>query len=226
MTGAIATVVFTVLFVAFQPLSAADEWDKKTRVTFNAPVEVPGKILDPGTYTFKVMDLLSTRTVVRIANADETEVYATIIGIPDFRLTVTDETRMNFYEALPGAPHSLRAWFYPGRQYGIEFAYPKGRAGAIARTSAEHVLAYVPEEPAEVPAEPVPAEVTPLIEAPVVAITPEGEEVPLEAVHPPEPEVFEPEVPAQLPRTATPLPLIMLLGAGAALGAGLLRSRS
>ena len=43
--------------VAFVPSSVyGDEWDKKTIFTFNAPVEVPGKVLTPGSYVFKLLN--------------------------------------------------------------------------------------------------------------------------------------------------------------------------
>jgi hypothetical protein len=44
--------IFCVMVVGttLAPKAAADAWDKKTIVTFSAPVEVPGKVLTPGTY--------------------------------------------------------------------------------------------------------------------------------------------------------------------------------
>ena len=35
------------------PKARADEWDKKTTLTFNEPVQVPGITLSAGTYVFK-----------------------------------------------------------------------------------------------------------------------------------------------------------------------------
>src|SRR5256885_3335871 len=39
----------------------ADNWNKVTKVTFNETVQVPGTVLQPGTYTFKLADRKSTR---------------------------------------------------------------------------------------------------------------------------------------------------------------------
>ena len=50
------------------PGASADDWNKKTVVTFSAPVEVPGvgaQVLPAGTYVFKIMDSLSDRHIVR-----------------------------------------------------------------------------------------------------------------------------------------------------------------
>jgi hypothetical protein len=54
--------------------AAAQVWDKKTTVTFSAPVEIPGighMFLPAGTYVFRLLDALSDRNVVQIFNKDE-----------------------------------------------------------------------------------------------------------------------------------------------------------
>ena len=57
-------------FLLSTPLAAkADEWNKKTTITFNQPVEIPGMVLAPGTYVFELMDSPSDRDVVQIFNA-------------------------------------------------------------------------------------------------------------------------------------------------------------
>ena len=43
-----------ILGLAFVGQVRASESDQKTIVTFNQPVEIPGKVLTPGTYVFKV----------------------------------------------------------------------------------------------------------------------------------------------------------------------------
>ena len=58
------------LFVAglamlFVTLGArADEWNKKTVLTFSQPLELPGIVLPAGTYVFKLANLSGTRNVV------------------------------------------------------------------------------------------------------------------------------------------------------------------
>jgi len=42
------------------PQAKADEWDQKTVFTFSGPVEIPGQVLNSGTYVFKLMDSQST----------------------------------------------------------------------------------------------------------------------------------------------------------------------
>jgi hypothetical protein len=40
----------------FVQRALADEWNQKTIVTFSGPVEIPGQVLDAGTYVFKLAD--------------------------------------------------------------------------------------------------------------------------------------------------------------------------
>jgi len=67
----------------------ADESDKKTIVTINETIEVPGKVLPAGTYVFKMLDS-SDRTLVAIYNADEMHLITTVQGIPTSRMETPD----------------------------------------------------------------------------------------------------------------------------------------
>ena len=177
--------------VLFTPIAQADEWNKKTVVTFSGPVEIPGVhltgwgVLPAGTYVFKVMDSQSDRHIVQIFNKEETTVYATVLAIPNYRLKATDKTVITFSERPAGEPEALRAWFYPGRQWGEEFVYPKARAMEIAKLTNTPVLYTATELPMETATaiqsadEPVVAQ---LKRAPVMAIQPTGEEVQLASV--------------------------------------------
>ncbi len=209
------------------PAVKADEWNKKTVITFNAPVEIPGVhqkgwgVLPAGTYVFKILDSQSDRHIVQIFDKDETQVYATILAVPNFRLQSTDKTIMTFAERPAGQPEALRAWFYPGRNWGEEFVYGKTMALELAKTTNTAVL-YTPAElPVEV-VEPIKTADEPVVvvmkTAPLMAVKPTGEDVVLaEVVTPPPAEVAPVQVaaaptPAELPHTASPLGLIALLG--------------
>src|SRR5690349_8032811 len=137
--------VFTVcLFVL--PNASADDWNKKTKVTFSAPVEVPGvgaQVLPAGTYVFKLLDSPSDRHIVQIFNEREDHIFTTILAIPNYRYKATDKTVMTFKERAEGQPQAIRTWFYPGRQWGDEFVYPKEKAIALAKVDDQPVL-YAP----------------------------------------------------------------------------------
>jgi hypothetical protein len=218
------TTVFSVALVGAALTSAAkaDSYDNKTVVTFSGPVEIPGVhikgwgVLPAGTYVFKLVDSQSDRHIVQIFSADEKTVYATILAIPNYRLKATGKTVITFRERPAGEPEALRAWFYPGKNWGEEFVYPKAVAIEIAKSSRTAVLSTPAELPVEVETirtvdEPVIAQ---LREVPVQAIQPTGEEVELAQV------VTTPPAQEQaLPATASSLPLIGLLGLMAVGGA-------
>src|ERR1035437_2262872 len=155
--------------VIFSPGAKADDWNRKTTMTFSGPVEIPGVhlagwgVLPAGTYVFKVMDSQSDRHIVQIFNKDETVIYATILAIPNYRLKVTDKTVITFRERPAGQPEALRAWFYPGRNWGEEFVYPKAKAMELAKATNTPVLFPAIEIPLEV-AEPIKS-----VDAPIVA---------------------------------------------------------
>jgi len=124
------------------PLPArADQWNKKTFLTFSGPVQVPGVTLAAGTYTFKLADLSGDRHVVQIFDKDEKKIYTTLLAIPDQRLEPTDKPVVMFAERPAGAPQAVKAWFYPGETIGNEFVYPRRQAIAIAKATHETVLA-------------------------------------------------------------------------------------
>jgi len=121
----------------------ADEWNKKTVVTFNRPVELPGVVLPAGKYVFKLLDSLTDRHIVQVFNEDETKLYTTILAIPNRRLDPAADTILRFAERPRNAPEALRAWFYPGDSFGQEFVYPKTRAAVIAQETKTPVLSAV-----------------------------------------------------------------------------------
>ncbi len=227
----------------FAPGARADDWNRKTMITFSGPVEIPGVhlrgwgVLPAGTYVFKIMDSESDRHIVQIFNKDETTIYATILAIPNHRLHATDKTVITFSERPAGQPEALRAWFYPGRNWGEEFVYPKARAIELAKATQTPVLfAQTDVVPVEV-AEPIKSVDAPVVRelkrAPIMAIKPTGEEVQLtEVVTPPPAEEMQvaaaaTTMPAEtLPATASEMPLIGLCGLMALGGAFALRNRA
>jgi len=233
----VTTSVFSLSLMSavFSPAAKADEWNRKTKITFSGPVEIPGvhlqgfAVLPAGTYVFKILDSQSDRHIVQIFSEDEKTVYATILAIPNYRLKETDKTVVTFRERPAGEPEALRAWFYPGRNWGEEFVYPKARAIELAKTTNTPILSTSADIPVEVQQPVIAADepvVTQLRQAPVMAIQPSGEEVQLAAVvtAPPPMEL----TPAVLPATSSTLPLIALgglLALGGALSLRLLQKR-
>ena len=168
---------------AMLPQAKADVWNQKTIFTFNAPVEIPGGIvLSPGTYVFKLMDSQSDRNIVEVFNKDENHVYGTFLAISNYRLKPTGKSILSFEERAAGTPEAVRAWFYPGDNYGHQFVYSKAKAVELAKANNQPVASVPMEEAAT---EPEPAAIA-LKQAPVKAEMSTGEEVEMtEAFAPP-----------------------------------------
>jgi hypothetical protein len=107
----------------FVPKVRADESDKKTIMTVNEPIQVPGKVLPAGTYVLKLLDS-NYRTLVAIYSADERHLITTVQGIPDSRTETPSKVILQFEDQAEGQPEALKEWFYPGDNAGVEFVYP------------------------------------------------------------------------------------------------------
>jgi hypothetical protein len=205
---------------ALLPNLQADEWNKKTTMTISEPLQVPScctpghtVILDPGTYVMALVDSQSDRHIVRIFAADGVTVITTILAVPNYRLRPTGKTVFQYWEVPAGQPMALRAWFYPGDNFGQEFAYPKETAAQIAAFVKTPVPAIVMETVA----------VEDLKTAPIMAVDESGDTAELAATTPlvpvevaqndmaPAPAALEP-TPETLPHTATSMPLLGLVG--------------
>jgi hypothetical protein len=221
-----AVIGIALLAAAFSPRVIADDYDHMTTITFSGPVEIPPvyvtgmKVLPAGTYVFKLVNSSNDRHIVQIFNADRSKIYATILAIPNYRLKPADKTVITFNEGIAGKPENLRAWFYPGANWGEEFVYPKARAAELAQVSKAPVLAVVAEVTPEVDKPEAPEVVAQLQQLPIMAVRPTGEVVELAQVVQPPPAavVTAPQAdaaataPANLPATSSYLPLIALCG--------------
>jgi len=194
-------VALATLFVSSK--ANADTWNKATKLTFTEPVEVAGTVLQSGTYWFHLMNSPADRHIVQIWNADRSRLITTILTVPNYRLQPTGDTVIKFAERPTGTPEAIKAWFYPGDNFGQEFVYPKTRATQLAQDANEPVLS-VRDEQAAAPAETMP----------VKAVEPSGEEVEIAEV------VDTVAAPAALPSTGSSLPLLGLFGL-LAVGTGL-----
>lgn len=197
------------LGVAIAPSARADQWNKKTILTVNETIQVPNKVLPPGKYVIKLLDSPSNRHVVQIFDGDETHLLTTILAIPNYRLQPTGKTVFGFWETPPGQPKALRAWFYPGDNFGQEFAYPKSAAVQIAATAHAPVPTTEVTEPAQMPTAEVTTTPAPQETAQAPAPEPQPEAAPAPA---PEPAPAPAPTPQELPKTSSPYPLIGLAG--------------
>jgi hypothetical protein len=197
----------------------ADEFNKKTIITIDTPVQLPSTTLQPGTYTLKLLDSQSDRHIVTVWDKDEKHLITTILAIPNYRLKPTGHSKFTFWETETGQPAALRAWFYPGDNFGQEFAYPKAKADVLSAASHTQVPTLTAQEdkkygseesndnnttasaaPAPAPTETTPA---PASTEPTPAPAPEPAPAPVAAAPAPTPSTTAPEPePAAAPAPA------------------------
>ena len=131
----IATALALTILVALGGTATAQTFNtqERTFMTFNQPVELPGLVLQPGTYIFQLADT-GSRNVV--------EVWSRRLGhwtfVQEDRREMVRDTLVMFKETRAGATPAVQYWFFPGEAVGKEFLYPKDQAERIAaRTGAE-----------------------------------------------------------------------------------------
>lgn len=213
--------------VSFAPLARADEWNKKTILTVKEEIQLPNVVLQPGTYTFKLLDSAVDRHIVQVFNKDESHLIATILAIPNYRLQPTGKSSFTFWEEPAGQPPAMRAWFYPGDNFGQEFVYPKNMSTQIASVTRTPVPTTTAESPGEYKSATITAtnengSSTNLNQDTYTAPSQPAAAPPAEAPQelaasapPPEP---QPAAPEALPHTASSMPLIGLIGLVSMLG--------
>ncbi len=207
--GALAVIGVGFLGTSLVPKAHADAWDKRTIVTVNEPVIAGDKVLQPGTYVWKLLDSQSNRHIVQIFDRDQRHIESTILAIPNYRLQPTGKSQFAFWETPAGVPKAVRAWFYPGDNFGQEFAYPKKLVAQLASAVPVPVpMEYKETEPAPAPeAQPIPAPEP--VPAPVAQ--------PLSQPEPQQPVGEQPAstpVTRNLPHTASTNALVGLVGLG------------
>jgi len=114
---------------------AQTELNNRTKMTFAQPIEVPGKVLPAGTYTFELHDSGMNRHVVEIFDEGGTKLQALVLAVPSYRPKPTEDTVVKFDETAPGQPQAIRIWYYPGQTTGNEFVYSKSRARELAASA-------------------------------------------------------------------------------------------
>jgi hypothetical protein len=202
----------------------ADDWNKEMVLQFSAPVEVPGKVLQPGKYIFRLADSASNRNIVQIFSENDKghrDFVSTILTVPDYRLATPENPIVLFEERHVGDPEAIKSWFYPGVNTGWHFVYPKSEQLQVATTPTP------PTPPPPAPAPPDVAEAAPSQAVGGPATEPELVVIEKETYisqiedRPVVAEDREPSADRLLPETAGQSAVLLLAGI-ALLGAGLL----
>jgi hypothetical protein len=129
------------VFLGCRQTARASAWNERTILHVHNPIQIPGTVLTPGTYAVQLATPNTNQDVVQFIDTSNHHVVATVIAIPEETYPISGKTKLTFYEAARNNPPALRAWFYPGMQYGDEFVYPQSEAQTIAGASNRYVPA-------------------------------------------------------------------------------------
>ncbi len=217
--------------------------DSRTEFTFNQPVELPGVTLPPGTYVFRFVDATTGKKVMQVQAKDASnKTYGMFMTISAQRPKASDDAELRFLETPAGQPTAVKTWWYPGNTIGREFIYPKSQAMRLAKATNSTVLTTKTE-----------VKTDQMQSADLTYVSPSGQETPLTDEQLVDVAANTPPVgtsgqhrrrrldnaamnraPAQqgtmararLPRTATPLAGIGLLGLFSLIGGAWVRFRA
>lgn len=135
LTAVVLTLCTAMLFVFFSPSAVASEWDKKTVVTFDNPVEIPGVVLAPGTYVFNLENTWSDRHVVQVWDSNDMHLIATVMTVPVNRAEPAEQSIFTFKQLRTDSPAALDSWFFPGDTTGQKFEYPQPKLNSHSTAS-------------------------------------------------------------------------------------------
>lgn len=138
------TLAFMTVATVALPLSASGQAilrNQDTFFTFSQQVELPNTTLPAGTYLFRLVDNTSNRHVVRVMSQDRRKLYTTLMAIPSYSVgRAPDKPEIRFMESPATQANAIKIWFYPGNSVGHEFIYPRNQALKLAKASGEPVL--------------------------------------------------------------------------------------
>jgi hypothetical protein len=131
-------VLTIVVLVGVTPRAQAQLLNEQIRVTFSAPVEIPGVVLPAGTYVFMALE---PGHITRVLSADEKTVYGTFLTIPEERLEPVEKATITLSEKAEGTPEKVDAWFFPGDSTGSEFMYRESKSHNKLKSSVRGAFA-------------------------------------------------------------------------------------
>ena len=101
-------------------VAKADEWNKETRVTFSAPVQVYHTKLPAGTYIFKLADSLASRDIVQVFSADRQHLLTTFLAVTNVGRPKSSSSNVILDHETSDNP-VVSKWFYPSDEDGRQF---------------------------------------------------------------------------------------------------------
>ncbi len=126
MFAFVSTIVL--VLVAIAP-AMADEWNQEIIFSVNNPIDMPGRVLEPGKYIIQFADDAHRFVDLSTAAGEQIGFYQVI---PISREVRKDQAQFVFARPKNSLPE-LKAFFYPDLKTGYEFAYPTAHVTRMAQ---------------------------------------------------------------------------------------------
>ena len=125
ISASLAVIGVALLVSAPASLTAKTIAGNEATVTFDYPVEVPGKVLPAGTYVFKTAD---NDELVQVFSANYKEIFATFHVNPEYRSAMhNDDSFVQLNKTPAGVRQAIEGLFVAGRTTGYQFVYPANK---------------------------------------------------------------------------------------------------
>ncbi len=117
-------VIAVALLVSAPASTAKTITGNQVTVTFDHPVEVPGKVLPAGTYVFRT----ANNQLVQVFSANDKEIFATFYAIPEYRSAMhNSDSFVQLSKTPSGEPQEIEGLFVAGCTTGYQFLYPANK---------------------------------------------------------------------------------------------------
>ena len=141
------TVVLSALLVAGLSLHAQKTYLRSSEpLILDQKTVIPGKTLDPGTYSIRILDQFTDRFILQVEDSNGTTL-STFIGLytSDFDTSLGRSQRGPiFWASAPKGAKAIRAFAFRNGNT-LDFAYPKAEAVTLAKLNTNSVPAIDPE---------------------------------------------------------------------------------
>jgi hypothetical protein len=136
----LAFLMLSVLTLSIAGRAEAQPADYRTYFTFSAPVTLPGMTLPAGKYIFRLADPDSSRKVINVLSEDGKRSLAMLHTIPNQTMKAPKDAEVRFMETSAKVPPPIKTWWYAGKAIGYEFIYPRKQALELAKATSEPIL--------------------------------------------------------------------------------------
>ena len=118
----LAIIAFSILLAGtvLAPNALANAGSKEVLLTIHHPIEIPGRVLQPGRYDVQLLHFGGS--VAGVWSANRKKFYGLAPTTPVSRVRGINHPRVDVsrYEGMA----RIKDWFYPGDDYGFRFVYP------------------------------------------------------------------------------------------------------